>query len=636
MKKILYICIILAICIGIVSCGESNDPPSGKVEIAAVEDIGEYKVVRSENASESEKASAVALHQAIYKVIDSVKITTDYNSTSKEILVGNTNRAESIEAAKGLRYYDYVIKNVGSKIVVVGGSDEALTKAVELFKANFIDTEAKTVKIPINKEGYKYTENYTMDRFTIDNVDISEFQLYNKSLMNIDEILPKLRKAFGIDITVEPDKMIDGTHYIILDGSELIADKYSITIENSNIVICGSAHSLPTAVDTFTGSYLDSLGSKEYNLTAADTLEASTGKKEVYTKDQLMTVLKEVYDDPEKIIIGEETNGTVNCITYKLEEFYNATGEYPGIIGIDLACYGVDLLHKTDVEWSAIICEIVDYCANGGIITMSAHWDNPSGNTMGDARCRGELGYEDSLEAYEQAFTDLLTDGTEYNAIFKNEITENARFLKALGDNGVPVIWRPLHEANGGWFWFCTRQGTNHTLDPKYIVGVWQYVHDYFTKEMGLTNLIWCYAPNTSSNVDNDPSTTMSTTYLYPGDEYCDMVGVDWYSSGNLEITDGDNYLRLTDLARKPGAITEFGPSGAILAEDRADQPKLYDSMNLYGDLYSLSKEGCSFAYLLTWGGKWGIPVMGKGEEFMDQEMTLGQADVKALLDALK
>ncbi len=56
----------------------------------------------TESASEEEKASAVTLHKAIYNVIDSVKITTDYNSSSKEILVGNTKRTESAEAAEVL------------------------------------------------------------------------------------------------------------------------------------------------------------------------------------------------------------------------------------------------------------------------------------------------------------------------------------------------------------------------------------------------------------------------------------------------------------------------------------------------------------------------------------------------------
>jgi hypothetical protein len=215
------------------------------------------------------------------------------------------------------------------------------------------------------------------------------------------------------------------------------------------------------------------------------------------------------------------------------------------------------------------------------------------------------------------------------------ELAINARFFKALEENGVSIIWRPLHEANGNWFWFCIGQN-GHWLEPEYVVNIWHYIYDYFQNQCGLTNLFWCYGPNQSPNVNDKPGSTMSPTYLYPGDEYCDMVGVDWYTGGSLEIANNENYLRLTDLSGKPGAITEFGPSGALVADKIEDQPKYYNSMDLYGNLYELLKEGHSFVYLLTWGGKWGIPAMGHGDELMQTDICIGQAEVKAMFDALK
>lgn len=128
----------------------------------------------------------------------------------------------------------------------------------------------------------------------------------------------------------------------------------------------------------------------------------------------------------------------------------------------------------------------------------------------------------------------------------------------------------------------------------------------------------------------------MSTTYLYPGDEYCDMVGVDWYTIGNMEIMQGENYLALTDLSRKPGAITEFGTAGPLLAENMEDQPSLYNCMDLYDNLRKLADSGYSFVYLLTWGSRWGVTPMGRGDELMKNDLCLGQAEVKALFDSLK
>jgi mannan endo-1,4-beta-mannosidase len=279
-----------------------------------------------------------------------------------------------------------------------------------------------------------------------------------------------------------------------------------------------------------------------------------------------------------------------------------------------------------DDTWSAYICDLVDYVAGGGIVTASAHWANPSGN-LGDTydTCRGVLGYDNSREAYEQAFTDLLTKGTEYNDAFMSELEDEARFLKALKDNGVSIIWRPLHEANGNWFWFCHG---GYGFDTKYIVDIWHYVYDYFTEEWGLDNLIWCFAPNVS--------TAESVMSLYPGDEYCDMVGVDWYTSGNLEIANDNNYLHLTDLSRKPGAITEFGTSATLTAEDPADQIDLYNAMTFYDEIYDLVEDGYSFTYVITWYNRYGITYLGLGDELMEQEMTLNQSEVKAIFESIK
>ena len=631
-KRIIPILLAIILAILMVSCGEEKSGLEG-ITLETIENLSEYVVVRSDyTLSKDEIKCATTLRAAIEDSTGvPVGIKTDYDNNTFEILVGNTNRQQSIDAAEGLRYFDYIIKRDGDKIVIVGGSDEALAAAVELFTMEFIDSEKKTVSVPAG-DGFIHKEEYAYDKITVDGVDIASFTINNNSFEDSDAFAASLSKMIGAKIG-DSGQYNKDRHYIILDGTELIADKYSISLEDGNIVIKGSTRSLPTAMETFLGSYLSEHGSKTVDLTSADNFEGSIGKKETYTKDQLMTVIEQVYDDPNKIIIGEEVQGKqATAIGDSINKIKDVTGEMPGIMGIDLACYGIDLMNADDKLVSSYICDIVDYVSGGGILTISAHWDNPSDPAK---RVRGNFGTENTKENYEKNFTDLITEGTEYNEFFKKELAVNARFLKALEENGVPVIWRPLHEANGGWFWFCTTQ-QNITVDSKYLVDVWHYIYDYFTNECGLTNLLWCYSPNVSSNVEDTPGTLMSTTYLYPGDDYCDMVGVDWYSSGKLEITNKDNYLLLTDLAKKPGAITEFGPAGSILAETIEKQPELYDCMDLYEDLLELSKKDYSFVYLLTWGGKWGIPAMGRGDEMMRTDLCIGQAEVKAMLDALK
>ncbi len=633
MKKLILVTALLVLCLIVSACGESTGTSGGAITLKSIENLSEYVVVRGETSSNDETMLATKLRKAINDATGaSVGVKTDYYNSTYEILVGVTKRQQSIDVLENLRYYDYTIKKVGNKVVVAGGSDEALAKAVELFQNQFIDAEKKTVKIP-GGDGYTYVGSYAFDKLTVEGVDISEFKLVNKSLEDAEAFAVQFRALCGAGIELYELDMIDDEHYIILDGTELVEHKYSIKMENGDIVIRGSAHSIDDAIKYFTDNIISGKG-KNVALTSADNYEGSTGKKETYTKEQLGKVIQQIYDDPNIMAIGEEVQGKdAYAIESCINKFYEATGEMPGIMGIDLACYGIDLTRIDDIKLSSYICDIVDYVSAGGMLTASAHWANPS--KTNEDRVRGNFGTVNTLEAYEQAFTDLLTEGTEYNDFFKNELEINARFFKALEENGVPIIWRPLHEANGGWFWFCIRQ-QEFTLDAKYVVDIWHYVYDYFENECGLTNLYWCYGPNYSANIDDNPGSTMSTTYLYPGDEYCDMVGVDWYTGGNMEIMKGDNYLRLVDLARKPGALTEFGPSGSILGDTIEEQPSLYDSMDMYGNLYELVKEGYSFVYLLTWGGKWGIPAMGRGDELMQTDLCIGQAEVKAMFDALK
>lgn len=47
-----------------------------------------------------------------------------------------------------------------------------------------------------------------------------------------------------------------------------------------------------------------------------------------------------------------------------------------------------------------------------------------------------------------------MTPGTEENVALLADIEVMARKLKQVQETDVPVLFRPLHEAEGGWFWW--------------------------------------------------------------------------------------------------------------------------------------------------------------------------------------
>ncbi|MBQ8208413.1 MAG: hypothetical protein IJZ89_06755 [Clostridia bacterium] len=642
MKK--YLVLVLAfvlIAALFVSCGETKNDDSNTVTLRSIDNLAEYAVVRGENSSDEVTALTTSLRKAINEATGaSVAVKTDYYNNKYEILIGETKRQQSIDASKGLRCDDYTIKIDGNKIVVAAGSEKALGEAIELFKAQFIDAEKKTIKVPSGK-GYSYKGTYTFDKLTVDGVDLSEFNIYYEGEILLDEngdlpYVETLRTTFGVDLYLERDLMIDDSHYIIIDNKGLTVDEYSIEIADGNIYIKGSYNTIDDAMAYFVGDFLE--GKKTVELKSGEGSEImSIGKKDMYTKEQLMQVLTDVYNDDNACIIGQQTEGNKSMVSETIADFVDSTGQKPGIIGIDLAIYGLKLPTLSEEKWSQTVCEITDYCADGGIITASAHWDNPSDPSQ---YVRGNLDATNtSKEEYEEDFRATITEGTEYNQLFKKELDIDARFLKALQDNGVIMVWRPLHEMNGNWFWYCvTQQGI--TVDAQCLIDMWQYVYDYYVNDWGLDSLVWCYGPNTSGNVVNTPGGTMSPMYCYPGDEYVDMVGVDWYSGGNLEIRENDNYLLMVDETKKIGALTEFGPGGVARADEPQNQPEYYSTEDLIIDLWTLKDEGYKFTYLLTWtAGAYSIGVMGGetgGYEFMNEDYTLGQAEVKAMFDALK
>ena len=110
------------------------------------------------------------------------------------------------------------------------------------------------------------------------------------------------------------------------------------------------------------------------------------------------------------------------------------------------------------------------------------------------------------------------------------------------------------------------------------------------------------------------------------------MVGADWYTGGNYEIGANDNYRQLIERTGKIGAITEFGPSGSLLAMDDQNQEELFSCDDLRKLLENLRDDGYEITYLLTWGSKWGVPEMGHGDELMESEIALGLDDMAKLL----
>lgn len=544
-----------------------------------------------------------------------------------EILIGDTGRAATTSALEGIRTSDYIIKQDGNKIVIVGGSTKATAKAMNYFVENYLSADGKSINIP--SEGYTIRGEYLFDNLTIGGVPASEFKFYNAgSLADGSQAFTWFADtAVGAEMeTVKELK--EGEHYIIYDDTSFIANEYEIKLEDGNLLILGSFNTVREAHNYFMETYIPGIAAKgkTYDITEADNVLIVTKETDIYTKDQLYKALEEVYNDNERFIVGEEAEKLTTAKT-TMESFKKASGKYPALLGNDLGCYGLDLRDVDYSFWSKAICEYVDFAEQGGVVTFSSHWRNPTGNYPNDwSDCRGELGHEEK-------WAELLTDGTELNAEFKIQLDTDALFLKALCNNGVPVIWRPMHEQNGSFFWWCIEQEDGYVLNGSYYANLWKYVYNYYTNDWGLDNLLWEFSANKTNGRNY-----MATDYCYPGDEYCDLVGLDWYIGGEYNLTDdGNSYDDLMKLGKITN-LTEFGISDSLESENPEYQERVFNSMNLLEDVIfrMIDEDGYKMSYLMTWTGRDTIGQMMRADKFMNSGYIIDLTQMKEILDSYK
>ncbi|MEX2307911.1 MAG: glycosyl hydrolase [Pirellulales bacterium] len=216
---------------------------------------------------------------------------------------------------------------------------------------------------------------------------------------------------------------------------------------------------------------------------------------------------------------------------------------------------------------------------NGGVVSMTWHWNAPANlvNTPCGQSC-GPNDYPWWRGFYTQGTTfDLAAalanpTGGDYQLILR-DIDAIAVELKKFQAEDIPVIWRPLHEAQGNmpdgqaWFWW----GAD---GPDAFKQLWRLMHDRLTNDHGLHNLIWEFT-----------SSAARTGHLewYPGDNVVDMVGLDIYTDPSSSMS-GEWYDVLAHYnGRKMIALSE---SGTL---PNADLMDLYDIAWSY---FSLWKDG--------------------------------------------
>ena len=214
----------------------------------------------------------------------------------------------------------------------------------------------------------------------------------------------------------------------------------------------------------------------------------------------------------------------------ELQLIYAQTGQLPAIRFSELG---------TDRD-SAQVQAAADWAAGmHGIVGLMWQWGAPDSGSVYAAESQFDLqGALDRVDisalasmSYDDAASAVSAGQLPRNVLpLLREIDRTAKSLRVLADMDVPVLWRPLHEAGGGWYWWGA-------FGEETYQKLWKLLFQRLTSYHEINNLIWIW-------------NGQSTAYLVPANTY-DIAAVDVYLPADHLY--GSRYEQYLSLARITG-----------------------------------------------------------------------------------
>ena len=254
-------------------------------------------------------------------------------------------------------------------------------------------------------------------------------------------------------------------------------------------------------------------------------------------------LLRYLYNISGKQILSGQHNypGTISKWSDRAHEI---VGKYPAIWGQD---FGFTAGGQDGINYrQAIMDEAKRQHQTGSIITLMWHAVRPIDDEPN--------GWKESVQnkLTDAQWQELITPGTALHVRWLAQVDVIAAFLKQLRDAKTPVLWRPYHEMNGGWFWWGKKHG-----DRGYKA-LWRLMYNHLTNHHQLNNLVWVWNANAPNQAAD------SYAEYYPGHDYVDVLATDVYGA-DYKQSHHDDLLKLA--TGKPVALGEVGemPTPAIL-----------------------------------------------------------------------
>ncbi len=317
------------------------------------------------------------------------------------------------------------------------------------------------------------------------------------------------------------------------------------------------------------------LTSKQINPQIYQVKPILTNKNATEPAKRLMSYLCDIYD--EYFLSGQY------CSTGQYgKEFVvinKATGKTPAMLGLDFIEYSTSRVANGSLGNQTELA--IDFWEEGGIVTFCWHWNAPK-KYLTKKWDRGFYTEATNIDL-EKIMNGSDPEGYE---LLMQDIDVIAKELIKLQEAGVPILWRPLHEASGGWFWWGASGAEPY-------IKLYQQLYVKLTYEYGINNLIWVW-----NGQDGD---------WYPGDRYVDIIGEDVYPGEQIYTSQNARYLKAKKYT-KANKLVYLTENGCVFDPELA------------------IRDGARWGIWCTWGGDFvakDIGIHTLSEQYTEEDMLI-------------
>ena len=474
-------------------------------------------------------------------------------------------------------------------------------------------SEAKVKFTPETPADISNYNQVSVDLIYPENSNISKIKFFSNSGINKDTSIDsseaadagngykKVTVTLGFSPSATP--MDDLTIGLIGANSSFAGDVYLDNLILSQKDASGDFVTITATPNTDGTQAKTEATDKTLTMTDPD---ASNSAKALYAYLQGLT-------ESDQVLFGHQNDVSRSVGTKdELGDVHDVTGSVSGIFGIDsLALFGSE---AGGTDAASALQNSIDYskkaAQNGAIVTLSTHMPNFT-NAKIKKNADGTYDFYncDFNEAKDLSGDSLkkILPGGEKNEVFKAYLDTIAFYANALEQENIPVIFRPLHENTGGWFWW----GTGNTAES--YKSLYAYTREYLESK-GVHNMLYVYSPN------GPLETEAEYMSRYPGDAYVDILAFDYYNDFNTYPAESDtsffDHLDQTcqvvsSLAKQHNKLAAISETGVrVMKKDGSDNEGLLvknnpvseakSGVNWYQKVNDIAKKN-DMPYYMVW-----------------------------------